>query len=168
MAQVSPASSAPRRVPLSQAQRKLAVPEIPGYHLYWFRGSPDRIAAAQAAGYEFVKPDEVSLNNFGIGNDALKTGNTDLGSRVSMVAGGELTSDNQAMRLYLMKQKMEYYLEDQKAVEARSEQTTAALLGAMQSGQMGGSPEDAGHRYVDKNRTAIPEMFRKKPQRSNA
>ena len=167
MVTVNPANKPAKRVPLTQSQRKLAVPDLPGYHLYWFRGSPDRLAAAQAAGYEFVDQNEVSLNSFGIGGDSLKTGNTDLGSRVSVVAGGELTPDNQAVRLYLMKQKMEFYLEDQKEVEARSEQTTAALLGAMQSGQVGSS-EDAAHRYVDKSRTAIPEMFRKKPQRSNA
>ena len=47
------------RVPMSTAQQKLSVPEIPGFHLHWMMGSPSRIAQAMKAGYTFVDPDEV-------------------------------------------------------------------------------------------------------------
>lgn len=155
------------RVPLSVPQLKLEVPDIPGYYLRWFTGTPDRLAQAERAGFEFVSPEEVQLNNVSIGGAAGKDGNTDLGSRVS-VANGD-TIDGQAVRLYLMKQKMEYYLEDQELLNKRNDGIAEALTTAYNRGQVGGrdqgeTAEDASLRYVDKRRSKLPDFFRKKRQ----
>jgi hypothetical protein len=57
-----------------------------------------------------------------------------------------------------MKQRQEWYDEDQKLVEGRNQQVVNTLLGGMQ--EAGGG--DTSNRYVDKSRTAIPEFFKKK------
>lgn len=155
-----------KRVPLSLPQSKLAVPEIPGYHTHWFRGTQARLQAAQAAFYEFVHPSEVDLNYVGVGGDAAKSGNSDLGDRVSILEGSEV-ENGQAVRLYLMKQKMEYYLEDRKILQDRNDSIADALTAAYRKGAVGGraegeTAEDAQRRYVDKSRTKVPDLFRKK------
>lgn len=155
-----------KRIPLSLPQSKLAVPEIPGYHTHWFRGTVGRLQAAQNAFYEFVHPSEVDLNYTGIAGDAAKSGNSDMGDRVSILEGSE-TENGQAVRLYLMKQKMEYYLEDRKIIEDRNASIAEALTAAYRQGQVGGraegeSADDAGKRYVDKSRSKVPDLFRRK------
>lgn len=155
------------RIPLSVPERKLEVPEIPGYRLRWFRGSPQRLAQAQRAFYEFVTPDEVQLNNVVIGGDAKKDGNSDLGSRVSVIEGSETDGAGQAMRLYLMKQKEEYWKEDQALIQGRNDSIAEALTASYATGQVGGraegeTMEDASRRYVDPKRSRMPELFRKK------
>jgi hypothetical protein len=156
-----------KRVPMTLPQLKLEVPDIPGYHLHWMRGTPQRLAAADRAGYEFVHPDEVEVNNLALGGDASKTGNTDMGSRVSIVEGSETDSGGQAVRLYLMKQKMEWYLADQKILQDRNDAIADTLTANYRSGQIGGRAEgeraeDVAARYVDPRRTKIPELFRRK------
>lgn len=158
-----------KRIPLSVPQRKLEVPEIPGYHCRWFRGTQTRIAQALQAGYEYVAPEEVKLNNLSLGGDASKTGNTDMGSRVSVVEGGE-TEGGQAVRLYLMKQKLEYKHEDDAVLAKRNDSVVAALttgfrqgtLGAEGARAQGETEEDFAQRYVDKKRSKIPDLFRRK------
>lgn len=161
-----------KRIPLSVPQRKLEVPEIPGYHLRWFRGTQSRLAQAVQAGYEFVSPDEVKLNNVSLGGDASKTGNTDMGSRVSVAEGGE-TENGQAVRLYLMKQKLEFKAEDDAILSKRNDSVVAALtvgfrqgtIGLEESMRQGETREDADQRYVDKRRSKLPDLFRKKTQK---
>ena len=155
------------RIPLSVPERKLEVPMIPGYRLRWFRGAQQRLRQAEAAGYEYVTPEEVQLNNVSLGGDAKKDGNTDLGSRVSVVEGSEVDGAGQAIRLYLMKQKEEYWKEDQAIIQGRNDSVAAALTQSYASGQVGGRAEgetaqDAGLRYVDPKRSRIPDLFRKK------
>lgn len=154
------------RVPLSVPQRKLEVPEIPGYYSRWLEGTPQRLAQADRAGFEFVHPEEVQLNNVSIGGDARKDGNTDLGSRVSIVQGS-IGEDGQAIRLYLMKQKMEWHLQDLLLLQRQNDGIAEALTAAYRGGTVGGqaqgeTAEDVGKRYVDKARTKIPEFFRRK------
>jgi hypothetical protein len=156
-----------KRIPLSVPTRKLEVPEIPGYYLRWLRGTPQRLAQAERAGFEFVHPDEVQLNNVVIGGDASKDGNSDLGARVSLVEGSEIGEDNQAVRIYLMKQKMEHHLEDQEISQKRNESVADALTASFRQGTVGGQAPgeqaaDVAARYVDKTRTRLPEFFRKK------
>ncbi len=158
------------RIPMSLPTLKMAVPEIPGYHLHWMKGTPQRIAQAQRAGYEFVHPSEIELNPVAIGGDAQRGGNSDLGERVSIAEGSEIDVQGQALRMYLMKQKMEYWLEDQKLLEARNDQIVSALTAGLKQGVVGGQApgEDAGdvqHRYVDKTRTKLPAFFQKKAPR---
>jgi len=112
------ASTAERkRIPMSVPVQKLSAPDIPGYHLHWFNGTPERIQRARDGGYEFVDSTELQLNNASIGGDSTQSGNTDMGSQVSIVSGDEVGRDGQPSRLILMKIKQEWYEEDQKLVE---------------------------------------------------
>lgn len=158
-----------KRIPLSTPQRKLEVPEIPGFYLRWFRGTPARIAQAENAGFVFVTQDEVKLNSLSLGGDATKDGNTDMGSRVSVVEGSEVDGGGNAVRLYLMKQPIEFKKEDDAAVQQRNDETVATLTAQFKQGTVGGidkgeTPEDAALRYVG-SRARVPELFRKGKRR---
>lgn len=150
-----------KRVPMSVPVQKLEVPEMPGYHLHWFIGSPERLQRAIDGGYEFVDEREVQTNNVSLGGDSTASGNTDMGSRVSVVSGQEIGRDGQPTRLVLMKIRQEWYEEDQKVIESRNELVVASLLGGA-IGAEKDRPGDANHRYVDKSRTSIPDMFKRK------
>lgn len=149
-----------KRIPMSVAVSKLDCPKIPGYHLHWFNGTPDRIARALDGGYEYVDQDEVRLNATGLGSDTVESGNTDLGSRVSIVAGTELGTDGQAIRLVLMKIKQEWYEEDQKLVEERNDLVAHSLTGGMAGAQNASDKGELNMRYVG-SRTKLPELFTK-------
>lgn len=133
MAKANPANEPPktpaRRVPMSLPTLKLEIPAIPGYVCHWFRGTGQRIAQAQNAGYEFVNRDDVSINHVGLASDYLSDGNSDLGSRVSVSAGGDSPEGQQGLRLYLMKIKRELFEEDQIALDEQHEQVAAQLRG---------------------------------------
>ena len=159
-------AGARKRIPLSTPQRKLEVPAIPGYYLRWFRGTPARLAQAERAGFEYVSDDDIQLNNVTLGGDALKDGNTDLGSRVSVVEGSEVDGGGNAIRLYLMKQKLEYKQEDDALIEQRNDATADALTAQYRKGTVGGlaegeTAEDAAQRYVG-SRARVPDMFRRR------
>jgi len=139
-----------QRIPMSVPLQKLQVPELPGYHLHWFRGTPDRIARAQQGGYEFVGDHEVALNNLDLGGESAVSGNTDMGSRVSVISGDEVGRDGQPVQMILMKIRQEWWEEDQLKVEARNEQVAAALRGGQVGAGKAGSegPGDIANRYV--------------------
>jgi hypothetical protein len=127
----------PRRIPMSVPSLKLAVPEIPGYHQHWF--VTEEVAQALRAGYTFVEPEDTdtSLAEFAGGE------NQDMGTRVSSLASREIDPNTgQAPRLYLMKLPMTDWLEDQKALEGRSEQMLDSLRVGLPA--EGG---DNSHRY---------------------
>lgn len=149
------------RIPMSLPIQKLAAPDIPGYHCHWMRGDKVRISQALRAGYEFVNPDEVDLNDFGLANGPEDSGNQDLGSRVSLMAGrGE---DGQGERLYLMKLKEEFWLADQKAAGSRQEQVASQLRGDKGFTQGG---LDASNRYAGKQSGENRNIFVPKQPRS--
>lgn len=125
----NPPEKAFRRVPLSLPTRKLEVPEIPGYVCYWFRGTAQRLQQARQAGYEFVDAGDVELNGSGLANSYDDDGNSDLGSRISIAAGGDDSEAGNGIRMYLMKIKQELWDEDQVAIEARHEQLAATIRG---------------------------------------
>jgi len=152
------------RIPMSIPQQKLSVPEIPGFHLHWMLGTPSRIAQAKKAGYDFVDPEEVDVVNTGLADDLSKSGNTDMGSRVSLVAGGTTGDDGQEQRLYLMKIPQEFWEADQAALEDRNEQIATTLRG----GQVdGGSDGDTSNRYIpDAHRKNVANLFNRKPRRA--
>jgi hypothetical protein len=154
-----------KRIPMSVPVQRLETAEIPGYHLHWFLGSGERLQRALDGGYEFVDEREIKINNVSLGGDSAISGNTDLGSRVSVVSGQEVGKDGQPTRLILMKIKREWWEEDQKQVEARNTKVRDALLGGMMGAEQD-RQGDSQHRYVDKTRTAIPEFF--KPKRATA
>lgn len=154
-----------KRIPMSVPVQKLEAPAIPGYHLHWFNGTAERIQRALDGGYEFVDERETRVNSVGLGNESTQSGNTDMGSRVSVVGGSEIGRDGQPIRLILMKIKQEWYDEDQKILEERNDKVVAALT----SGLVGAAqdrPGDTQHRYLDKARTQIPELFKRKVPKS--
>ena len=135
--------------PMSVGQRRLEVPPLEGFHLHWFRGTPGNLNRAKQAGYEFVEPDEVSLNDFDLagGNDS--TG-TDLGTRVSVISGDEIGHNGQPGRLYLMKCPKHLYEYAQgllaKVVDDTADVLRGGKVGVSQDGQEARS--DVGKRYL--------------------
>lgn len=148
-----------RRIPMSVPVQKLEVPDMPGYHLHWFNGAADRIERALDAGYEFVDERDVRPRSVSLGLDSAASGNTDMGSRVSVVAGG-LGDDGQAARMYLMKQKLEWYEADQKIAEARTDKVAQALTGGVTGGDTAADSRELNLRYVG-SKTNSPDMFTK-------
>ena len=140
------------RIPMNLPATKLAVPEIPGHYLYWFLGS--NIPRAQKAGYEFVTEDEVDVVNAGLADDASKSGSTDLGTRISVVAGGFSEGTTEPQRLYLMKLRSEWHDQDVLALEKVNDRVAAALRGGQAMAGSGNAPEetplDRASRYLKK------------------
>mgnify|MGYP001605819837 FL=1 len=160
-------SSAERkRIPMSVPVQRLEAPDIPGFHLHWFLGTAERLQRALDGGYEFVDEREMKINNVGLGSDSARSGNTDMGSRVSVVSGQEIGKDGQPTRLILMKIKQEWYEEDQKLVDDRNERVASALRGGLIGGDKAADRGELGMRYVDKARTQMPDLF--KPKRPKA
>lgn len=149
------------RIPMSVPIAKLAVPEIPGYRLYWFRGEPSRLARAEQAGYEFVERGEVELTSHDLAGGS-EDGNTDLGTRVTRSAGDLVGEDRQPTVLVLMKIREEWALADEQLKEDRNDAIAAALRGGL-VGSEKDRPDDRDARYVG-SQTKIPELFRRKPR----
>lgn len=154
-----------KRIPMSVPVQSLEVPDIPGFHQHWFDGSAARLQRALDGGYEFVDEREVLLNAVSLGGDSSVSANTDMGSRVSVVAGQEVGQDGQPARLVLMKIKQEWWEADQQLVEDRNTQVRDALLGGL-VGAEHDAPGDTQHRYVDTARSTIPDFF--KPKQAKA
>jgi hypothetical protein len=124
-----------------------------GYHLHWMLGTASRLAQAQQAGYTFVETHELDVTNFDVAGDREDSGSTDLGTRVSIVAGGGGGEDTEAVRMYLMKLPQELWEEDQKLIGDRNEQIAATLRG-----------DDAIERgYIpESHRKNVAELFKRK------
>jgi len=76
-----------------------------GMKPYWFNDTDGRIERAKAAGYSFVDPEHA----MSLGQSAIHQGNTDEGSKVSMIAGrGE-----SQLRIRLMEIPIKYWRADQ-------------------------------------------------------
>lgn len=152
------------RIPFSTPVARLAVQEIPGYHLHWFNGTPERIQRALQGGYEFVEEHEVHMNSRSLGSDTAESGNTDMGSRVSVVSGEGADASGQPARMYLMKIKEEWWQADQAALTAegsRIDNVRKALIG----GTVGAdkqSAEDRSLTYLDPKRTKIPDFLKRR------
>lgn len=143
------------RVPMSVPQQKLAVPDIPGYHLHWMADRVGRIMQALNAGYEYVNQEEVHVNNLGFADDKYQNGSTDLGTRISVVGGaGEA---GQVLRLYLMKIREEWWREDQAKLSKRSASVMEVIKKTGIREGPDGSKVDAENTYVKADIT--PSMF---------
>jgi hypothetical protein len=142
--------------------RKLEVPELPGFKMYWFRSEPGRLQRALRAGYEFVKPDEVGINNFDLAGDLALPGMSDMGDRVSVAAQDGIGENGQFLRLYLMKIKLEWWTADQAKYEAEKIDPIVRSLnqGLIGAGEAGETPGDVSNRYTKAGK--LPEMFKKK------
>lgn len=134
-------------IPMSIPHTKLSVPDIPGFHLHWMLGTPDRIRQAHQAGYTFVEQDEVFSPNRSLASGDAAGGNTDMGSRVSVVAGGD-EQNGQPVRLVLMKCPEHLWLASQKLIEDQNDRVADAL----RNGNLGGQPQgaDTSNRYIPK------------------
>ena len=149
-----------KRIPMSVPVQKLEAPDIPGYHLHWFNGTPERLQRALDGGYEYVHNRDLKINSVGLGGDSTLSGNTDMGSQVSIVSGRELGRDGQPIRLILMKIKQEWYEEDQKLAEKRNDAVANALTGGMIGAGEAADRNETHMRYVG-TRTKIPDLFTK-------
>ena len=148
---VNPANAANKpvrkRIPLSTPQRKLEVPDIEGFHLYWFLDV--NVPRAIQGGYDFVNATEVVINLFSVGTNSSVSGNADLGSHVKIIAG--TGSDGKPEHLNLMKIREEWWKEDQKVLEERNASIMSAIFKEDQI--MGGGQQSAGdqkQQYVKK------------------
>lgn len=148
--------------PMGAPTLKLEVPDRPGYHRRWIRGEAGRIQRALRAGYSFVAPDDVNVNNFDLGGDGSVSGNTDMGSsRVSVISGDKTDATGQPGRLYLMECPLHLYERSRSMHEERNDDIATALKG----GTVGAENEneiDKDARYVDRKRTRMPNLFTRK------
>ena len=119
--------TAATRIPMSVPQTRLSIPDLPGYHLHWMLGK--NVPRALQAGYQFVDQEEVAVVNQDLAGDPSEGSGTDLGSRVSVTAGGELDHAGQPERLYLMKLPMEFWEADQAILAERNEAIAARIRG---------------------------------------
>lgn len=139
--------------PMSLGNKQLEVPEKPGYHRRWFRSEPGRIARAQRAGYQFVSPEDVDLNNFDLGGDAKVSGNTDMGTRVSIISGERADSTGQPGRMYLMECPTELYELSRKNIDEINNDIATAI----RDGKVEKAGEDNSHKYVKKS--GVADLF---------
>jgi hypothetical protein len=147
---VEPKGNRKHRVPMSVPMRKLEVPEIPGFHLHWIKES--NIPRAIQACYEFVEFNEVPVNQRNVGTDTEISGNTDLGSHVSISAG--IGADGRPERLVLMKLPEDLWVEDRAAIDGRHASIMSGIFrGETILGTEKDKPGDEGTRYVDPERT---------------
>lgn len=134
-----------KRVSMAIPTRKLEVPEIPGYWLYWFidRNVPKAIDA----GYEFVDVGEIPLTQHNPGNSKDIDGNMDMGTRVTQIGGkGE---NGQPEHLILMKLREEWAAEDRGIRDQRNAKILSAIFkGEDIPGSEGMSRQDKQLRYV--------------------
>src|SRR6218665_1837493 len=142
-------------VPMSAPIARLQVPEKAGWHRHWFRNDPGRIERARQAGYQFVDPQEVNVVGKSIGGSPEQGGNSDLGSRVSIAAGG-FADNGQAQRLYLMECPIRLYNRNLAMLQADTDSTVRAL----NAGRGGSSdPSNGDKSYI---RGDLPKLFQKK------
>lgn len=138
--------------PMTSATLRLEVPQKDGFHRHWFRGTPERIARAQQAGYRFVEKEDLgedAVNSFDLAGDSDKGGSTDLGSRVSVISGDDIGANGQPGRLYLMECPLEYYEAAQSVLADRNDSVAEALRGGkIGAGQAGETSQDVKNRYM--------------------
>lgn len=145
--QTEPRVTEATRVPLSTPHARLAAAEIPGYHTHWFVGK--NVPAALKAGYEFVESDESTPNQKGVANAMVESGSSDMGTRISVLAGGTVEGSSDPERLYLMKLRQEWRDKDVKALEGLNERIAQAIRGGNTPGP-DGRGSDPTLRYMKK------------------
>lgn len=118
-----------KRVPFSANRKRLQIDEkFEGFATRWFNDQDDRLARAEAAGYRYVDRKEVR----GVGEADITNGNTDLNSKVSRVVGR--TQQNTPIRAFLMKIRLEFKQEDDRAKEAKNALVDEAIRGGKPGG----------------------------------
>jgi hypothetical protein len=117
--QETPSRPERRRGAFNGTTSKLSVRNpIPGYHLHWLNDTPGRISEALSSGYEFVAPSEVGEDD--------DPRNTDMGAgRLRRLVG--VAENGDSIYAYLLKQREEWYQEDQKIRDARVDQVDSII-----------------------------------------
>ena len=108
------------RTRLQLSAEELKAFDESGYVPRWVNDVDGRVERFKAAGYEFADPEEA----LSVGQSEIHQGNSDLGTRVSKIVsrgGGE------PVRAYLMKQRKDWYEEDQLVKEEQNAQVDRAL-----------------------------------------
>ena len=114
-----------KRVPMNAyAKPFLDAEQREGYVRRWINDSAGRIEQAQNAGYNFVNDPTVEKTAADARPDKNET--QDIGSRMSRIVGRDATGA--PLRAYLMEQKEEYYVFDQKKKEERNAKVDEAIL----------------------------------------
>lgn len=146
------------RIPMSVPQRKLEVPNLPGYVLYWFRDS--NVPRALQAGYEFVQRNELPVNQMNVATDKGISGNQDLGNHIRVYGG--LDAQNQPEFGTLMKIREEWWREDQAKVANKNAGVLKSIFKKEAiAGDAELTPEDREHRYI---KTALFQRPARKAQ----
>ena len=110
-----------RRNVFNGTQGRLSVNyTLPGYHLHVITDKDGRIMEAVDGGYEFVTPDEVG----GVSENVVSR-NGDLGDRIRFLVNPR--GEGEEKYGYLMKQRMEWYEEDQIALQQKNNAIDAAI-----------------------------------------
>lgn len=117
-----------RRNVFNGTEAKIGVREqIPGYHLHVFTDSGGRIQEAMDSGYEFVRPNEVG----GVSENVVSR-NGDLGERIRYLVNPRAEGSEQYG--YLMKQRQEWYEEDQAELQDKNNRIDDAIRGGKVTG----------------------------------
>lgn len=134
------------RVPMDLPNQKLAAPNLPGFFLYWHLGK--NVRNALRAGYTHVEDWELEVEQKGVANAAADSGTTDMGTRVSLAAGGTVSDEDATPeRLYLMKLPLEWREKD----EAAKAKTNESIAQAIRAGSVGSETDpDRNKRYMKK------------------
>jgi hypothetical protein len=129
------------RIPMSVPQQRLEVQTIPGWRLYWFK--EENVARAYCdSHYEFVTNEEVAINRISIAGNPRESGNTDLGTGVSIIGG--TTASGAPQRLVLMKLPMEFFKEDQQVLMQKSVERLSGVFEGEKIFGEDGEINDAG------------------------
>lgn len=96
------------RVPLGGPRRKLGFQEIPGYQMRWVNDTAGRLNEFREAGYEYVEKTPETILGEG---DVSQRGSVDHRIRARVGVG----EDGHPVYAFLMKQRQEWYDEDQRA-----------------------------------------------------
>lgn len=110
-----------RRNVFNGTEAKLGVrQQIDGYHLHIFTDNGSRIQEALDNGYEFVRPDEIG----GVSENVVSR-NGDLGDRIRYLVNPRAEGTEQYG--YLMKQRLEWFEEDQQQLQTKNHQVDVAI-----------------------------------------
>lgn len=122
----------PKRVPFGVPRTKLGVNlYIQGYHLFWCNDTENRIAEAQAGGYEFVAPKEI--------------GEVREDSQVKRLVGTD--KHGSPLYAYLLKIKQEWHEEDKSQLAALDDQFENAIRRGKLFEQAGDARYDGGIKF---------------------
>lgn len=148
-----------RRISMSLPSRKLEVPEMPGYWLYWF--VEENVPRALEAGFEFVDSAELPMGQFSPGTSKDINGNMDMGTRVRQIAGK--SESGGPLFHVLMKLREEWAREDRRLRDNRNAQIMSTIFrGEHIPGEEADKAEDRAQRYV---KTAQIQVSEKAPSR---